>query len=174
MDCFEAPELAHELWLKPYPLIDLSVIPDEELRTHQSVALLELIQKHIHTRDMLEFVQDITYYLNQDQACPERVDALLRYIVQEGECSDYGMFFQTLAQQTQRYRENVMTIAQQLRQEGMQKGRQEGRQEGQQAGWEQARKAMARSMLDAQEPLEKITRYTGLSAQDIALLQTQH
>ena len=59
-----------------------------------------------------------------------------------------------------------MTIAQQLRQEGMQKG--------EQAGWEQARKAMARSMLEAKEPLEKITRYTGLSAQDIALLQTQH
>lgn len=174
--------MARELWLKSYPLIDLSVIPDEELRTHQSVALLELIQKHIHTRDMLEFVRDITYYLNQDQACPERVNALLRYIVQEGECSDYDMFFQTLAQQTQRYRENVMTIAQQLRQEGMQKGRQEGmqegrqegRQEGERVGWEQARKAMARSMLDAEEPLEKITRYTGLSAQDIALLQTQH
>ena len=59
-----------------------------------------------------------------------------------------------------------MTIAQQLRQEGI--------QEGERLGWEQARKAMACSMLDAQEPLEKITRYTGLSAQDIALLQTQH
>ena len=40
-------ELAPETFLHPYPLIDLTVIPDEELRTNKGIAILELIQKNI-------------------------------------------------------------------------------------------------------------------------------
>lgn len=55
MDCFENKELAQETFLKPYPPIDITVIPDEEekLRTHRGIAILELIQKNIHKRDAL-------------------------------------------------------------------------------------------------------------------------
>jgi predicted transposase YdaD len=48
MACFQQPELARKIFLKPLPLIDLSIIPDEALKTHKSIAFMELIQKHIH------------------------------------------------------------------------------------------------------------------------------
>ena len=63
-----------------------------------------------------------------------------------------------------------MTIAQQLRQEGMQKGRQEGREEGRQ----ERAKTMALAMLEESEPIEKIMRYTSLTEAEIMLLQTKH
>ena len=52
LDCFEDPELARKTFAKPSKLIDLSVIPDEEIQTHKSIALLELIQKPIRVRDV--------------------------------------------------------------------------------------------------------------------------
>ena len=42
MDCFEEPKLAKELMFKSLQLIDLSQIPDAEIRTHKSVAMLEM------------------------------------------------------------------------------------------------------------------------------------
>lgn len=33
--CFENKERAQQTFLKPYPFIDITVIPDEELRTHR-------------------------------------------------------------------------------------------------------------------------------------------
>lgn len=38
---FIDPELARQVWCEPYPLIDLSTIPDEALSTHKSVAIFE-------------------------------------------------------------------------------------------------------------------------------------
>ena len=38
IDCFENKKLAQETFLKPYPLIDITIIPDEELRQHDGLA----------------------------------------------------------------------------------------------------------------------------------------
>lgn len=46
-DCFENKALAKEIFLKPFPLIDITVIPDDEIRKHKGIAILELIQKNI-------------------------------------------------------------------------------------------------------------------------------
>lgn len=53
VDCFEDVKLAEWLYHSPFPLVDISTIPDEEILTHRSVALLEAEQKHIHVRDDL-------------------------------------------------------------------------------------------------------------------------
>ena len=53
-------------------LVDISVIPDEELKTHKYVSLLELLEKHISTRDLVHLVQylidrDLRQYLTTEQ-----------------------------------------------------------------------------------------------------------
>lgn len=41
MDCFEKPELAREIMFKELKLIDITVIPDEEIKTHKHAATEE-------------------------------------------------------------------------------------------------------------------------------------
>ncbi len=56
LDCFADPQLASELYISPFPLVDVTVIPDDEIVRHRRVALLELIQKHIRQRDLMGIV----------------------------------------------------------------------------------------------------------------------
>ncbi len=129
LDCFADPELAESVYRQAFPLVDITAMPDNAIVTHQRVALLELVMKHIRTRDMLELAEEIARLLNQWTLPQEQFRSLMYYIVGRGETSDTKQFLHTIAAQTQDYREDVMTIAEQLRQEGEQKGRQEGRQE---------------------------------------------
>lgn len=169
-DCFTYPELAKDLWSRPYPLVDLSIIPDDQLRTHKSVALLGLIQKHIRTRDMLELVNDIVQFLQQYCRSNHLADSLMTYIFNKGVCSDFEQFFQVIVEQNQPYREEIMTIAEQLQQKGRHKDRQEGRQEG----LDEGRKTVARAMLRENIPMDSIMRCTGLSEPEIEQLRTKH
>jgi len=179
MDCFENKELAQETFLKSYSLIDITVIPDEELRTHKGIALLELIQKNIHKRDALEFIQDIALQVAKHLLTSDQFKSLLYYISQEGESKDFKGFYSSLSEALPNLREDIMTLAQQLKQEGHQEGHQEGRQEGCQEGLrqgllqgrEEERCEMAKKLLAEGATLDLIKRVTKLS--DIALAQLE-
>lgn len=54
VDCFENIQLAEWLYHGPFPLVDITIVPDEEILTHKNVALLETVLKHIWSRDLLE------------------------------------------------------------------------------------------------------------------------
>lgn len=45
MDCFDAPALAREVYSRPWPLVDVSVMEDSDLQSHRRMALLELVQR---------------------------------------------------------------------------------------------------------------------------------
>ncbi len=59
LDCFCDPKLAATVYQQAFPLVDITTIPDEEILTHRRVALLQLVQKHIRTRDMLELAVEL-------------------------------------------------------------------------------------------------------------------
>lgn len=48
---FSDPDMAARLYGTAFPLVDVTVIPDDEIMTHRSMAALTLLQKHIHRRD---------------------------------------------------------------------------------------------------------------------------
>lgn len=56
LDEFIAPELAGHLYHGAFPLADITVIPDDEIATHQRMATLELLQKHIRQRDLAQLL----------------------------------------------------------------------------------------------------------------------
>lgn len=60
----------HSRWLI------LPTIPDEEILTHRRVALLQLVQKHIRTRDMLEFAVELANLLEKWQYSKEQCKSL--------------------------------------------------------------------------------------------------
>jgi len=84
-----------------------------------------------------------------------------------------------LAEELPNEREKVMIIADQLRQQGMEIGIKKGLREGMEKGIKQGEKAgfkkgvaeglyrIAKSMLDAGEPIEKVYSYTGLLLHEI-------
>ncbi|WGL93945.1 Rpn family recombination-promoting nuclease/putative transposase [Arsenophonus nasoniae] len=130
LDCFADPELAKSVYTQAFPLVDVTAIPDEEIVTHRHVALMELVMKHIRTRDMLELSQEIASLLNQWVLQPELFRGLICYIVERGNTSDAKQFLHQIAEKATDYREVVMTIAEQLRQEGEKLGEQRGIEKG--------------------------------------------
>jgi predicted transposase/invertase (TIGR01784 family) len=170
-DCFEDKELAQEVFLKPFPLIDITVIPDEELRTHRGIAILELVQKNIRKRDALEFIKDIAWQWAKKLLTHEQFQSLLYYISQEGESKNFKAFYTTLANALPTYREDIMTLAQQLKHEGLQQGWKEGREEGRVEGRAEGRFEVAKNLLAAGLSCELIRKVTQLPDLDLAELE---
>lgn len=155
-NCFESKELAQEVFLKPYPLIDITIIPDEELRKHRGIAILELVQKNIHQRDALEFIKDIALQIAKKLLTHEQFQSLLYYITQEGESKNFKEFYSTLAEALPNYREDIMTLAQQLKQAGLEEGE------------HRTKVAIAKNLLAAggMTP-QAVQKLTGLSEQEV-------
>ncbi len=64
LDEFADPTTARKLYTAAFPLVDITVVPDDEIVQHRRVALLELIQKHIRQRDLMGLI---------DQTIAERI-----------------------------------------------------------------------------------------------------
>ncbi|MBJ7222911.1 Rpn family recombination-promoting nuclease/putative transposase [Brenneria sp. L3-3C-1] len=146
LDGFDDPDLAAQIYSNAFPLIDLTVIPDEEIKTHRRAALLSLVQKHIRTRDMLELAQDIGVLFERWQVPLMQKRALLHYIAQTGNTSKPADFIEAVAAPLSVDREEIMTIAQQLKQMGFEEGMQAGVIQGLEQGMEQGMKTSARQI----------------------------
>ncbi|WP_334470432.1 Rpn family recombination-promoting nuclease/putative transposase [Arsenophonus sp. PmNCSU2021_1] len=163
LDCFADPELAATVDQQAFPLVDITTIPDEEILTHRRVALLQLVQKHIRTRDMLELAVELANLIEKWQYSKEQCKSLLYYIAKAGNTIDGEGFIRTLAEKAPTYREDFMTIAEQLEA----KGREKGKHEGYQLGQKDASTKIARQLLanGAERNLVKIA--TGLSDNEL-------
>jgi predicted transposase/invertase (TIGR01784 family) len=169
-DCYEDEdkELAQETFLKPI-LVDITVIPDEELRAHKGIALLEIIQKNIHRRDAMEFIKDIVAQIAMHFLTHEQFQSLLYHMSQEGESKDFERFYSTLAEALPNYREDIMTLAQQLEQKGLKLGLQQGLQQGRR----EEDLVIAKRMLARRFNSELIKEITELSDQDLLSLEDE-
>ena len=179
MDEFDDPELAGKLYSSAFPLVDVTVIPDDEIADHRSMAALTLLQKHIHQRDLAELVDRLAPILMAGYLSSSQVISLVHYIVQAGETSDAEAFVRELAQRVPQHGDALMTIAQQLEQKGIEKGRAEGIELGERRGIEKGRTEgqreatlkIARTML--QNGLDRKTgiEMTGLTSDDLAQIR---
>ncbi|VGB08842.1 transposase [Klebsiella variicola] len=172
LDCFADPQLASELYASPFPLVDITVIPDDEIVSHRRVALLELIQKHIRQRDLMGIVEQLTTILLSGDANDRQLKTLFNYLLQTGNARRFGRFIHEVAQRVPQHRERLMTIAERLQEVGRRKGKREGRQEGWQQGRQEGQHAealrIAQRMLDDGIARETVVKITGLAADEIA------
>ncbi len=119
-ECFDQPTLARKVFLSPIHLIDLSIIPDEELKTHRSVALLELFQKHIRQRDLMEMAHWLVDQMLINCLPEGQLRSMLKYLAEAGECANPQAFIQYLENHSHEYRGKMATLAQHFEQRGMQ------------------------------------------------------
>lgn len=179
LDEFTDPQMAKTLYGCPFPLIDVTVMPDDEIVQHRRVALLELMQKHIRQRDLCGITESLATLVMLGYTNRRQLRVLFHYMLQYSNTAEPSVFLRRLARRLPQYEERLMSIAQKLKQEGRLEGRREGRQEGRLEGREEGhleglqegsrREALriASSMLQNGLDKETVQRITGLSADEL-------
>ena len=99
---------------------------------HRRIAVLELVQKHARHRDLLEIMEPLVTLLLTDYTTDKQIQSLMSYLLQVGETNNLEALITSLASSVPKHEDRLMTIAEQLRQQGEQRGLQKGRQEGRQ------------------------------------------
>ncbi|MGC0913513.1 Rpn family recombination-promoting nuclease/putative transposase [Pantoea sp. XAF26B01_ASV70] len=171
LDEFEDPSLAENLYGSTFPLVDVTVIPDEEIMEHRSMAALTLLQKHIHQRDIATLTDRLATLLMADYLSSPQVTALIHYLLQAGESADSEAFVRELAQRVPQHGDALMTIAQQLEQKGIEKGIQLGEQRGIEKGRNEGKLEVARTMLQNGIDRNTVMKMTGLSEDELSQIR---
>lgn len=176
LDDFADPALARELYSAAFPLVDITVIPDDEIMQHRRMAVLELVQKHIRRRDLLGLVEQLASLLVTGCANDRQLKALFNYLqIQHGYTPRFSVFLEEMAQRVPQHKERLMTVAERFRnailrkgiRQGMEQGKQEGKQEGLAEGQRAAARRIAAMMLAEGIEPPTVQRLTGLSAEEI-------
>jgi predicted transposase/invertase (TIGR01784 family) len=164
LDLFSEPDLAKTLYNQPFPLVDVTVIPDDEIMQQKRMALLEIVLKHARVvRDLRELADPIGSLLKLELCTHEQLETLLIYMADVGDTADPAGLLRILAKSSPEYEEIVMTMAQKLEKIGMEKGRQEGFVEG--------KRAVARTLLMDGVAADLVMKATGLTAQELEQLK---
>lgn len=179
LDCFEQPELARRVLSKPWPLIDVSELNDDDIKSHRRVALLEMVQRDIRLRDGKELLARLVQLIQMKLNSREQVEAVLRYTIMNGMTGeDITPYINQLSGDIPEYEDLMGTIAQQLEDKGIQKGIQQGIEQERQASLERERQIAqktlletARALLDNGVSLEVVIKSTGLSREELEQLR---
>lgn len=175
LDEFKTPEYARTLYGENFPLVDITIIPDDEIMQHRRMAILELLQKHIRQRDLTELLDQLTTLLLGGNTTQEQLISVINYMLQAGESRDPATLINTLASRVPQHEEALMTIAEQLRlegeqrgiQKGLQLGEQKGRIEGREEGEREAALKIARAMLASGLDRAMVMQMTGLTETEL-------
>ncbi|MFU0881825.1 Rpn family recombination-promoting nuclease/putative transposase [Kluyvera cryocrescens] len=175
LDNFVDPQLAGKIYSQNFPLVDITVIADDEIMQHRSMAALTLIQKHIRQRDLTRLFDKLAGLLTRNHISGQQVIALVNYMLQAGKAQDARTLLFEMAQHAPQYGDELMTLAEQLKQEGrtegIQQGIQEGILEGMHTGEREASRKIAQAMLKKGISVADIIEMTGITAEELPSLQ---
>ncbi|EMM0379234.1 Rpn family recombination-promoting nuclease/putative transposase [Pluralibacter gergoviae] len=163
LDAFAEPALAERLYVGHFPLVDVTTIADDKIMAHRSMAALTLLQKHIYRRDLSALIERLAQLLRAEPVAEAQLVALINYLVQTGETSEAEAFVRELARRVPQHGDKLMTIAEQLEQNGIRKGVEMGKRE--------ARCEVARSMLQNGIDHRLVSKITGLTEKEVAKLR---
>lgn len=162
------PALAAQLYTHDFPLIDITVIPDDEIMTHRRMAMLELLFKHIRQRDLATLLDRLGTLLMENWLTTPQLAALIHYMLQAGGTQNPEELITQLAEYSPQHREQLMTIAEWLAEKGRKQGVVQGMEKGEALGRREEAFKIARNMLNAGLSVTLITQLTGLTAEDLA------
>ncbi|KER03935.1 conserved hypothetical protein, putative transposase or invertase [Photorhabdus temperata subsp. temperata Meg1] len=166
--CFSLPKLAEEMYFNPFPLVDVTVIDDNELVNHRKIAVMELAMKHKNLREGFKIVTTLlAQALKHNYNSDHDVVTILNYLFITMDSPHFEQVIQQLIEQADSHQEVIMSIAQRLQEKGIQQGIQQGREEGQR----EARLEMVRSLLKNGASIELVMKSTGLSRDELLSLQ---
>ncbi len=171
LELFVSPTTAQELYSSSFPLVDVSIIPDNEIMNHRSMAALTLLQKHIHQRDLSEILDRLATLLVNEHITRQQLASLINYLVYVGEAADAHAFVRELALKAPQHEDQLMTIAQQLEQIGIAIGLEIGEQRGIEKGRKEEALRIARAMLQNGLDRSTVMSMTGLTEAELAQIR---
>ena len=81
---FYSPELARRVYNNPFPLVDITITPDDEIMQHRRIAILELLQKHIRQRDLMLLLEQLVTLIDEGYTSGSQLVAMQNYMLQRG------------------------------------------------------------------------------------------
>lgn len=69
------------MYSNAFPLVDVTVIDDNDIMNHRRMAALTLLMKHIRQRDMMELLDSLPRVM-VEWISPEQVRILIHYMAQ--------------------------------------------------------------------------------------------
>ncbi|MCE1704605.1 ISNCY family transposase, partial [Enterobacter hormaechei] len=97
----------------------------------------------------------------------EQVEVLLRYLLHNGHAQNFTQIIHHIANQLPEDKNMVMTIAEELKQEGRREGLEQGLEQGREQGREEGKLETARAFLQNGVSVDIIIRSTGLSREKV-------
>ena len=80
-DCFPLPDMANTLYTQPFPLVDVTVIDDNELVNHRKATVMDLAMKHKYLRDEFNsIILLLAQALNQLYNSDNDIITILNYL----------------------------------------------------------------------------------------------
>jgi len=179
LDIIEAPRiLAERYFLKPFHLIDLGTIEDEEIKKHAWSGIMEFALKHVIERDILPWVKDIVGLMRHLvlKGGEKYVEIVVEYLFERADTEAQNEFISLINKEiSTEMGEKVMTIAERFRleglQQGIQKGLEKGKLEGKLEGIEEVKTTIAKRLLAEKVDSAFIARITQLTIAEIKLLE---
>ena len=157
-DMFYSPELARRVYNNPFPLVDITITPDDEIMQHRRIAILELLQKHIRQRDLMLLLEQLVTLIDEGYTSGSQLVAMQNYMLQRGHTEQADLFYGVLRDR-ETGGESMMTLAQWFEEKGIEKGIQQGRQE--------ERQEFAQRFLSKGMSREDVAEMTNLSLAEI-------
>ena len=169
-------ELARDILWKPYQLINLSKISDEKLKANIRYGIVAYAMKHIYKKNIVPILKNILECLNpvaNQEGMEYHLHQILSYIIDASEI-DKQEFINIVKTGLPAINEDqIMTLADQFRQEGRQEGKLEGLQEGKLKGKIEALKVVAMNLFGQGMAIAQIAVVTGLSVSDVERLKNK-
>jgi predicted transposase/invertase (TIGR01784 family) len=115
-------ELAYKFPLGKFNLVDLTVIPNEEILQHGKLALLEMLAKHIRVRELkqeiIQLILSAIIVAHADHISKSLFDSALTYLMDAREDAELEPLLNEIVVNISEYKESVMSYAEKLRLEG--------------------------------------------------------
>lgn len=160
-ECFDSPTLAKRAIFKPFTLIDLTVLSDDELAQDGLAFLMEMLLKHARAKNFLSILKQRREAIREilNQLSKETRRFMLKYVINETQdeklTDAVNQLIQILTTDLPEEKETIMTFAQQLKQQGR----------------EEERYEMAKNLLAEGLSLDLIKKVTKLSDLDLTELE---
>ena len=156
-DLFEDQVLYQQMPVGKFRLVDLTVMSDEELPQHNTLSVLEIMLKHIRQRDLMLVAKSMIEALQigyQNGMGEGLANGVFSYLSNAREGEELKPLFKKFVDELTYYEDNIMTYAEELKQEGFKMGmsyaeklKQEGIQIGEQRGHQEAQREIAQQLL---------------------------
>lgn len=105
----------------PYPLVDITITPDDEIMQHRRIAILELLQKHIRQRDLMLLLEQLVTLIDEGYTSGSQLVAMQNYMLQRGHTEQADLFY-GVVRDRESGGESMMTLAQWFEEKGIQQG----------------------------------------------------